>query len=488
VSVPSLSQNLESFEIPGVSNFMSPISPDYGQQFLLPPALEDWLPRDHPVRFIREYVDQLKLEELGFEVSSGSEGRPPYAAGLLLKIWLYGYLNRLRSTRKLEAACREHIGLLWLTGLISPDHNTLWRFWRDNRKAIGNLFRHSAQLAAERGMVGLVLQALDATKIQAVASGRSGWTQKQMQELLASLDRELAEAEQQIEQAGAVEPGTEYRLPEDLQPKHALREMVKSGLQELDQSGRKHYHRHESQSRRMSCDGKNRFGYNAQALVDQKSGVVVAADVTNQENDIGQLAPMTQQAQDNVAGSDKANPVVVADSGYGCGADIAAAADKGLNVLVYPMEGASSKNKPYHAKHFVYEPQNDCVRCPRGEALVHERSRQINGQPVRIYRCHCSNCPVAKDCTKDPRGREITVGPHALAVQAMHRRLADTKEQERLRQRGQVVERFFGHLKEHEGFRRWTVRGLEAVKAQWAMLCCASNLRLTIKKWRAELV
>ena len=154
----------------------SPIYPDYGQQFLLPPALEDWVAKDHPVRFIREYVEQLNLSELGFVVPDGSEGRPPYAASLLLKIWLYGYLHRIRSCRRLEAACREHIGLVWLSGSISPDHNTLWRFWRENQKGIRALFKHSAQLAAKQGMVGLVLQALDGSKIEAVASGRSGWS------------------------------------------------------------------------------------------------------------------------------------------------------------------------------------------------------------------------------------------------------------------------------------------------------------------------
>ena len=110
-----------------------PITPDYGQQFLFPPALEDWVADDDPARFLREFVDQLDLPALGFAMPVAVEGRPPYHPSLLLKIWLYGYYHRIRSTRKLEIACREHLSLLWLTGLIQPDHNSLWRFWRDNR-------------------------------------------------------------------------------------------------------------------------------------------------------------------------------------------------------------------------------------------------------------------------------------------------------------------------------------------------------------------
>jgi transposase len=172
-----------------------PIAPDYGPQFLFPPALEDWVPEDHPARFLREFVDQLDLPALGFVLPSASEGRPPYAPSLLLKIWLYGYFHRIRSTRKLEVACREQLSLLWLTGLIAPDHNSLWRFWHGNQKALRQIFRQSAQLALRSGAVGLVLQALDGTKIEAAASGYSGWSKEDMEKLLAALDTALDQTE-----------------------------------------------------------------------------------------------------------------------------------------------------------------------------------------------------------------------------------------------------------------------------------------------------
>src|SRR5580700_8402382 len=200
-----------------------PIAPDYGQQFLFPPALEDWVPKDHPARFLREFVDELKLADLGFVMPSGDDGRPPYAPSLLLKIWLYGYFHRIRSTRKLETACREHLSLLWLTGLIVPDHNSLWRFWSENKKALREVFQQTVTLAVRTGAVGLALQALDGTKMEAAASSPQGWSKAYMEKLLAQLDAALEESELKVveENAGASGPGSPGRG--SCQPRPGLR-------------------------------------------------------------------------------------------------------------------------------------------------------------------------------------------------------------------------------------------------------------------------
>ena len=207
-----------------------PIAPDYGQQFLFPPALEDWVPADHPARFLREFVEQLDLPALGLAAPTAVEGRPPYAPSLLLKIWLYGYFHRIRSTRKLEAACREHLSLLWLTGLLQPDHHSLWRFWRDHKKALRALFRQTVQLAVRTGAIGLALQALDGTKIEAAASGLTGWSKEYMEKLLAQLDPALDQTELTMaqENAGLAPPG--YRRPAGLAERQALRGEIKKGL------------------------------------------------------------------------------------------------------------------------------------------------------------------------------------------------------------------------------------------------------------------
>ena len=283
-----------------LKSMAQPIAPDYGQQFLFPPALEDWVSADHPVRFLREFVDQLDLAALGFAMPTVSEGRPPYHPSLLLKIWLYGYYHRIRSTRKLEMACREHLSLLWLSGLIQPDHNSLWRFWRDHQQALRQVFKQTVQVALRTGAVGLALQALDGTKIQAAGSSPNGWSKEYMEKLLAQLEAALDEHELQVVAENAPVEQAGYRLPAGLAQRQALRDQIKQGLAQLAADGRHHYHPVEPEARRMKVGNTNRYAYNAQAVADAQEGVIVACDVNRQETDAGQLVPMVEQARQNL--------------------------------------------------------------------------------------------------------------------------------------------------------------------------------------------
>lgn len=458
-----------------------PIAPDYGQQFLFPPALEDWVPADHPARFLREFVDQLNLPALGFVIPSASEGRPPYAPSLLLKIWLYGYFHRIRASRKLEAACREHLSLVWLTGLIAPDHNSLWRFWNQNKQALRQVFKQSAQLALRTGAVGLVLQALDGTKIEAAASGDSGWSKEYMEKLLAALDTALDQTELALAQENHQADG--YRLPAGLAERQALRQQVKAGLAQLAADGRNHYHPVEPEARRMKVGSVNRFAYNAQAVVDSKEGVIVACEASRQETDAGQLVPMIEQAGENLEVAGPA-PTTLADTGYGAGADLQAAQEKQLPVLVPPAEGKPAQDNPYASQHFACDPQARTVTCPQSRPLDHEGHTTKAGQRVERYRCHHHDCPVRALCTRDPKGRQIEVWPHTAVVQAMRAKLQTPLGQVQYQQRRQLIERRFGQIKQHDGFRRWTVWGLEAVRTQWSLLCTTLNLRVLYQRWR----
>ena len=461
-----------------------PIAPDYGQQFLFPPALEDWVPKDHPVRFIREFVEQQDLAKLGFAMPNAMEGRPPYAPGLLLKIWLYGYHHRIRSTRKLEAACRDQLPLLWLSGMIAPDHNSLWRFWRDNKPALRQLFKQSVQLAVKAGLVGLALQAVDGTKIQAAASSHSGWSKEHMDKLLAALDGELNEMEKQLEQEGPSPDGTAYRLPQELEQREALRTAVKAGLEQLEQDSRTHYHPKEPEARRMKCEGKRPFAYNAQAVVDETHGVVVAADITLEETDNHELVRMVEQAQQNT-GTAKA-VLTVADGGYGSGAEVAEGAKRKLDLLVQPQDGGGHKAAGYSARDFQYDALAGTVTCPQNQRLDYGGEAQQKGQQVKRYRCHVKDCPVANLC-KDSKGRRvIEIWQHTAAVQEMRKRLANPEARQMLKKRSQIIERHFGQIKQHDGFRRWTVRGADNVRTQWALINLTMNLRLLHRLWSKQ--
>src|ERR1019366_4221653 len=181
------------------------IRADYEQMDLMPQSMEDWVAGDHPARFIREFVDALDLRGLGFEERKSEEGRPSYANDLLLKVWLYGYLARIGSTRELERACREHQSLLWLTGRHAPDHNTLWRFWGENRKALRAVFRAGVKVAAAQGLVGLICHAVEGTKIRAVASRRTVEHRKDREKLLGRGEASIAKMATGVEGAEKTE-------------------------------------------------------------------------------------------------------------------------------------------------------------------------------------------------------------------------------------------------------------------------------------------
>lgn len=465
------------------------IAADYEQQFLLPPAVEDWVGKDHPVRFLREFVDALDLGALGFAMPVEEEGRPGYHPNLLLKIWLYGYYHRVRSTRKLEVACREQLPLIWLSGMNQPDHNTLWRFWRENTVALRALYKQTVRVALEVGAVGLALQALDGTKIQAAASGHSGWSKERMEKLLGQLDAGVDEIEQDMNEGedGAKEPVADT-LPGELTGRAKLREEIEKGLAQLESEGRSHYHPKEPQARRMRTAEGNRFGYNAQAVADEKEGGNVAAEVGRKETDNGQLAPMITQARENL-GNAAQDTLTVADSGYASGADLKAAAELEMRVLAPPLEGAPSHGNPYASSHFAYDASARRVSCPQGQTLDYEGSatKARHPFPVERYRCHHRDCPVRAQSTSDPKGRQMEIWPHTPAVQAMRARLKDPSAAALYKRRAAIIEPRFAQIKAHDAFRRWTAWGLEAARAQWAMLCATLNLRIIHKYWKRPL-
>ncbi len=209
------------------------IRPDFEQTLLFPPAIENWVSQDHPARFIRAFVQSLDLAKLGIKVPSGPGGSF-YSLETLLAIWLYGYFEKIRSSRALERACMNMVGFIWLTGNRPPDHNTIWRFWRANRKAMKNLFRSAVRVAVDADLVSMALHAVDGTKIKAAASMTGCKGKERLERWLQRLDEKVEAAVKEIDACGRGD-SPEYRLPEELQKTEKLREKIKGALDRLEE-------------------------------------------------------------------------------------------------------------------------------------------------------------------------------------------------------------------------------------------------------------
>jgi transposase len=449
--------------------------------------VEDWVPPESPARFIRQFVAELPSAELGLHRASEAtlEGRPCFSYALLWRVWLYGYLCRIRSCRKLEAACRERMDFVWLSGNLRPDHNTLWRFWQTHRARLRQLFAQTVKVACQLDLVGLVLQAVDGTKIQAACAGHTRFDEAGLRKVLARLEEEIAAHEQAIAAAGEGST-TAATLPAELASAQALQAKVAAALQLVQTGETRFCHPQETDARRMECDGGNRFGYNAQAVVDAQERIIVAAEVVTAENDTAQLNFMLQQAEAILGEESKAVPKVV-DGGYCAGAQIQEAQAAGRDVYSpVPCDPPGGESAPYHSMHFQHDAARDTVTCPQGQTLTFRRERERSGGVGREYRAPgkvCRACPAFGQCTRDRHGRSLELWPWTSAMQAHREKMATPRAAELYAQRSAIIEPVFGWLKEAWQFRRWTWRGQEKVAAQWQLLCAVTNLRALCRTW-----
>jgi len=457
---------------------------NYDQIFLLPPSPEDWVPKDHPARFIRDFVESLDLRSLGFKESDSLDGRPPYSVDMLLKIWLYGYMNKIRSSRKLEGACLESMSLIWLTGAHYPDHNTLWRFWSVNRGALRAVFRQVVYVALKADLVGLVLHAIDGTKIGADVSSGKVWRRGELGQILTALDASIEEVMEQIGKTEGMESG-ESRLPVEIQDSQRRREKIKEALAELDRVDRDYLHPYDGDARLMKRGDNLGLAYNAQVAVDSESGLIVAETVVNDEADNRQLVPMIEEVKSNLSAVAQET---VADAGYYSPGQLAEAETKGFSVMVsIPGEPDKRWGKgEFQKSNFIYDKERDVYVCPMGQNLTYDKtSRKSHGRyNIHLYRCcHYKECPRRCECSHRRGGRRIERGEHESAVEHQRKKQKEPFKRELLRKRKSIVEHIFAQIKQHQGLRRFSLRGLENVRTQWSMVCTVINLGKLHKLW-----
>ena len=370
------------------------------QAWLLAPSLDELLPLDHPARFVAEFVDALDRrgwKQIGVEIEGDPLGAPAYHPRALLSIWLYGFMTGMRSSRKLEAACRDQIPYLWLTGWQHPDHNTLWRFYKDHRQDMRQLFRRTVRTALSMDPVDLAVQAVDGTKVVANASSSRSYDAKGLAKLLERLDQAIAELEDLNEQETDRAP---VHLPGELADKVTLRNQVRRALEELaEQKGRKSINLTDPDARFMKIRQSFFPAYNAQAMVSpvkaeqEMSGMLLTAvELVDDPTDTARLIPMIQGAEEMTGV--KAS-LTLADAGYHSAAGLKECADRGQQVVMPESPIARALDHPYHKDRFAHDPDSDTYRCPQGQVLhfvsgPYTRGKRTYQAPVRI----CQRCPA----------------------------------------------------------------------------------------------
>ena len=414
-------------------------------------------------------------------------------------MWLYGFMTNVRSCRKLEAACRDQIPNLWLTGWQHPDHNTLWRFYQRHRRRMRELFKRTVRTAVTVGLVDLAMQAVDGTKLAANAALQRTLDAEKLRKLLDRVESTIRELEAQNEGG---DDGAPARLPKKLANQKALRQRVRQAMEDLPE--RERPSRYKRPTRINLTDKDARLmqtrhgvvpGYNAQAMVSplaEKGGtsgmLVTAVDVVDEANDTARLTPMVEQAEE-VTGVRV--PMTLADAGYFAGKHVAEFHRRGHQVVMPDM--ARPTNHPYHKDQFSYDEENDRFICPHGQRLPSAGHKDNKSKKARVYRIEsasiCRDCPAFGVCTTNALyGRTVEIGIHEAALRR-HRSWMATEEAKRTyRRRMALVEPLFAILKNQLGARRFTLRGMDNVKAEWTMVATAFNLRTLWRVWRNQAV
>lgn len=445
------------------------------QRVLVAPSLDEQVGADHPVRVIDAFVAALDLAGLGFsKVAAEETGRPPYRPGDLLKLYLYGYANQVRSSRRLAREACRNIEVRWLISEVSPSFKTIADFRRDHPAAIVGATRAFVQFCRGWSLYGGELVAIDGSKIEAVASRKKVITPKTLEKRLAALDRKIAEHLAAMDAADRAEAAEDR--PADVAAALAAlrdrREEIAAQAQALAEAGLSQLVIGEADARLMkTARHGHQVAYNAQSAVDAKHGLIAAFDLTNEANDQGQLQAMAKSAQDALQAE---TLTVVADSGYSNGAQGEACQAAGITAAVPRAQTVNPKNPGLFTRDaFAYDPERDSFTCPAGQTL---RPFKVSRTEQKTYyaAASCAGCALKPRCTKAER-RTVARGVHEDAKEAMHQRAE--RDPTLMKQRRCLAEHPFGIMKARMGTPRFLLRGLTKARAELALGVLAFNLQ-----------
>jgi transposase len=452
---------------------------DRSQILLLPERLDDYVGPDNPVRFIEAFVDGLDLAAAGFaRVHAKGTGRPGYAPADLLKLYIYGYLNRVRSSRRLEAETHRNIEVIWLLRHLRPDFKTIADFRRDNRRAFRPVFRQFVLLCRQLDLFGRELLAVDGTRIKAVNNKDRNFTRASLATFLKLADARLDDYLKRLDTSDAAEHVAGGSRVKDLAEKiAAIRERrmrCQAMLAELDRTGEDQISLTDPDSRAMAAHTHVAVGYNVQVAVDSKHKLIVEQQVTNHVVDMGLLTPTAEPAKE-ILGVEQI--AVVADRGYFKIEDIEACEKAGMQPYVpRPQRGPSVRAGLYRKDEFQYDPDSDTLLCPAGQRLQPYSSSLLRGIKKINYanKQACRDCPIRSRCTRNSF-RTVSRLENEAVLDRMQARLA--RRPEVLDRRREIVEHPFGTIKQWMNQGAFLMRGLEKVRGEFSLTALAYNLR-----------
>jgi transposase len=452
------------------------------QVTLLPECLDDYISDTNPVRVVDVFVDELALGQLGFDgIDAALTGRPAYHPAVLLKLYIYGYLNRVQSSRRLEKESQRNVEVMWLTGRLMPDFKTIADFRKDNGKAICGVCKQFVVLCQQLGLFSEAVVAIDGSKFKAVNNRDRNFTsaklQRRMEEIESSINRYLVE----LDTADRQEPAVAQLKAERLHDKiAALKDQMKALKEieaQLEATADKQISLTDPDARSMKTRGTGIVGYNAQTAVDAKHHLIVAHEVTNDGIDRSQLSSMAKQARTAI-GTDTLT--VIADRGYFKGEEILACHEAGITAIVpKTMTSGAKADGRFDKADFIYDAESNQYRCPAGQSLIWRYSSLDSGMKMhRYWSSHCPRCAIKEKCTPSDY-RRVSRWEHASVLETMQTRLDLAPDSMRIRR--QTVEHPFGTIKLWMGSAHFLMTTLKKVSTEMSLHVLVYNLKRVMK-------
>ena len=451
------------------------------QATLFPEQLDDYVIEDNPVRVIDVFIDGLDLSGLGFKTEPADTGRPAYHPSTMLKLFIYGYLNRIQSSRRLEREAGRNVELMWLLGRLAPDFKTIADFRKDNTQAIKRVCREFVLICRKLNLFTESLVAIDGSKFKAVNNRNRNFTQAKIKLRLKQIDESIARYLGQIATEDRVELATSKNKVERLETKIVkLRKEVEqlNKIQaQLKEVPDKQISLTDPDARSMATSGRGTglVAYNVQAAVDSKHHLILAHEVTNQGHDRMQLANMAKQAKAILA----ADVTVVADRGYYSGEEIKACEEARITTYLPKPQTSGNQARGYFGKRdFIYHAEEDEYECPAGERAIFRTSRQEGGKIIRRYwSSSCVRCSIKLQCTTG-KERRISRWEHEAVLDRLDARME--REPDMMKVRRSTVEHPFGTIKAWMGSTHFQMKTIKRVSAEMSLHVLAYNLKRVI--------